>query len=123
MSDFLLVVHGGFSNAYVLFAAILGVYAAVLAGQNQPLSGNFWGAMWINTGLAAVVFAVTLILAVLGESPQRTVYYLYTFYFMISLPGVYAIMQGNDNRNAALAFGVVALFNSAAAFRADTLLF
>ncbi len=123
MTDFLLVIHGGFSNAYVLFSAIVGVYAAVLAGQNQPLSGNFWGTMWVNTGLAAAVFAATIGLSLLGESPQRTVYYLYTFYFVISLPGVYAIMQGNDNRNAALAFGTVALFNSAAAYRADSLLF
>lgn len=123
MTDFLLVIHGGFGTAYVLFSAILGVYAGVLAGQNQPLSGNFWGAMWINTFLAGAVFFATLVLSLLGESPHRTVYYLYTFYFMISLPGVYAIMQGNDNRNAALAFGVVALFNSAAAYRAESLLF
>ncbi|PJF44102.1 MAG: hypothetical protein CUN55_05675 [Phototrophicales bacterium] len=123
MTDFLLIVHGGFSTAYILFSAILGVYAAVLAGQNQALSGNFWGAMWTNTFLASAVFIVTIILSLLGEPPQRTVYYLYTFYFAISLPGVYAIMQGNDNRNAALAFGIVALFNSAAAYRAQSLLY
>lgn len=124
MEDILLVLLDGLTNAYILFCAILGIYAAVLGGQNEPLSGNFWGAMWINTGLAAVVFVVAGLLALVGQTPDRGwLYFFYTFYFVISLPGVYAILQGNDNRVAAFSFGVVALFNSAAAFRADSLLF
>lgn len=123
MEDVLLVLLEGFSNAYMLFCAILGVYAAVLGGQNMPLSGNFWGAMWLNTALAGAVFIVAVLLAALGQPADRSVYYLYTFYFVISLPGVYAILQGNDNRIAAFSFGIVAFFNSAAAFRAGSLLF
>lgn len=123
MEDFLMVLLEGFSNAYILFCAFLGIYAVVLAGQNSPLSGNFWGAMWMNTALAALVLLVALLLVILGENAARSVYYLYQLYFVISLPGIYAIMQGNDNQRAALAFGIVAFFNSAAAYRASSLLF
>lgn len=122
MEEALQNLHAGLNNAYVIFCVILGIYAAVLAGRNERLSGNFWGAMWTNTALAAVVFAVTLILTILGETPKRRVYYLYAIYFVISLPGLYAALQGDDNRRAALWFGVVALFNAGAAYRAGSVL-
>jgi hypothetical protein len=114
--------HSGLSNAYVIFCFLLGIYAVTLAGRNLPLSGNFWGAMWTNTALAALVLVVTLALTLLGEIPKRRVYYLYAIYFVISLPGLYAALQGEDNRRAALWFGAVALFNAGAAYRAGTVL-
>lgn len=118
------------NNAYILFSFILGIYAAVIAGRNVPISGDFWGAMWMNTALAAAILAVALIMTLQGLRPygfapdgsgelvERDVYYLYAIYFIISLPGVFAIMRGSDGRNAALFFAAVALFNAAAAYRA-----
>lgn len=122
-----------FNNAYVLFCFLVGVYAAYLAAQNIPLSGNFWGVVSINTGLAAAVLVIAIILTLQGKTPhgpnpngdgdaERSVYYLYAIYFVISLPGLFAIMRGNDNRNAGIFFAVVAFFNSAAAYRAGLLL-
>jgi len=86
--------------------------------------------MWMNTLLAGAVFLTALVMTLQGLRPYgyapdgsdaliiRDVYYLYGIYFIISLPGVFAIMRGNDNRNAALFFAAVALFNAAAAYRA-----
>lgn len=123
-----------FNNAYIIFSFLLGVYAIVLAGRNVPLSGNFWGAMWANTGLAAAIYLVVLVMTAQGLRPVgpkpdgsgedvvRVVYYLYGIYFIISLPGIFAIMHGSDNRRAALFFGGVALFNAAAAYRAGNVL-
>jgi hypothetical protein len=122
MEDALKSLHEGLNNAYVIFGFILGTYAAYLAGRNLPISGNFWGAMWTNTGLAAAVLGVALILAALGVTAHRVVYYLYAVYFVISLPGLFAALRGNDDRRAALFFGVVAYFNAAAAYRAGSLL-
>lgn len=121
------------NNTYVLFCFVVGVYATYLAAQNFPLSGNFWGTVGINTGLAVAVLVVAIILTLQGKTPhgpnpdgngemERSVYYLYAIYFVISLPGLFAIMRGNDNRNAGIFFAVVAFFNSAAAYRAGLLL-
>ncbi|MBZ0305543.1 MAG: hypothetical protein K8I82_05695 [Anaerolineae bacterium] len=121
------------NNAYVLFCAIVGIYAVYLGAQNIPLSGNFWGVVGMNTTLAAAVLVAALILTLQGKTPhgpdpdgtgemERTVYYLYAIYFVISLPGLFAIMRGNDNRNAAIFFAAVAFFNSAAAYRVGSLL-
>lgn len=122
MIDVLQTAHEGFNNAYILFSFILGVYAAYLGANGRPLSGNFWGAVWTNTGLAGMVLLVTIGLLVQGVEAQRVVYYLYQVYFIISLPGLFTILEGNDNRRAAFFFGVVAMFNSAAAYRAGSLL-
>lgn len=123
-------VFEGLNNAYILFSLILGIYAATLAGRNVPISGEFWGSMWTNTGLAAMILIVALLMTLQGRRPvginpdateqeiQRDVYYLYAIYFVISLPGVYTLSGGADNRNSALLYGGVALFNAAAAYRA-----
>ena len=118
MAEILKVAHEGLNNAYIIFSLLLGLYAGYLGGASKPLSGNFWGAMWINTFLAGAVFLVTLLLLPFGFEAKRFVYYLYALYFVISLPGLFSILNGNDNRRAAFYFGVVALFNSAAAYRA-----
>lgn len=118
------------NNAYILFSLILGFYAAIIAGRNVNISGQFWGAMWTNTGLAAMILVVAIILTLQGLRPYgpnpndpnlqmvRTVYYLYAIYFIISLPGIFAITRGNDKRSAALFYAGVAFFNAAAAHRA-----
>jgi hypothetical protein len=122
VTEALQALHSGFNTAYILFSFALGIYATILAGRNHPLSGNFWGAMWMNTALAGGVFLVAIMLFVAGSEARRFVYYLYALYFLISLPGLFAILQGNDNQRAALAFGIVSLFNSAAAYRAGEFL-
>jgi hypothetical protein len=118
------------NNAYIIFSFILGIWAAVLAGRNVPLSGEFWGSVSTNTLLAAAIFIVALILTVQGQRPMgldpdnpdqsitRTVYYLYGVYFIISLPGVYTLSGGKTDRRTALFYSGVALFNAAAAYRA-----
>jgi ABC-type spermidine/putrescine transport system permease subunit II len=120
MESALETLHEATNNAYILFSFALGVWAAFIGAQNVPISGNFWGAMWTNTILAGLVLGVAIILFVLGIEAKRGVYYLYGIYFVISLPGVFTIMKGNDNRRAAIFFAIVALFNSAAAYRAGT---
>lgn len=122
METLLQDIHSGLNNAYVLFAFLLGVYAAFLAARNVPISGNFWGAMWTCTLLAALVLLVTIALAFFGVNPKRGVYYLYAIWFVISLPGTYAILRGGDDRRAALLFAAWSLFNAGAAYRAGAFL-
>ncbi|NJL95080.1 MAG: hypothetical protein HC915_15870 [Anaerolineae bacterium] len=116
------------NNAYILFSLILGAYAVMLAARGVPLSGNFWGALWTNTGLATAIFALALLMTLTGLRPYgippsearqiRWVYYLYGIYFIISLPGLFTLLRGNDTGRAGIWFGSVALFNAAANYRA-----
>lgn len=64
-----------------------------------------------------------IILTVMGVKPKRVItYYLYAAYFLISMPGLFASLRGNDNRRAAYFFGILGVFNAAAAYRAETVL-
>jgi hypothetical protein len=125
------LVHQGLSTAYIIFSLILGLYAAILAGRNVPISGEFWGTMWTNTGLAVLILLAALVLTIMGKEPigvdpesvdenipRVLIYYLYAVYFIISLPGAYALMRGNDNRVAASVFSFIGFFNAAAALSA-----
>ncbi|MFP4321542.1 MAG: hypothetical protein ACLFTK_03735 [Anaerolineales bacterium] len=118
------------SSAYIMFSLIVGFYAAVIAGRNVPISGEFWGTLWMNTALAGLILLVALVMTAQGLRPRganpdnpdeqitRSVYYLYAIYFVISLPGIFAITRGNDNRFTALIYSGVAFFNAAAQYRA-----
>ncbi len=103
-------------NAYMLFGFALGIWAGVIAFRGQTLGGDFWGALWICTGLAAAGLLVFVLQLLAGEHFERPVInLLYGAYFIVALPGTFAIMRGRDDRVAALIFAGVAIFSALAA--------
>jgi hypothetical protein len=103
-----------FSNAYVLYCMAMGMWAALLWLRDQPLSGNFWGAMWLASALAVFSFVVGILRAA-GGAQFRTVYWLYEVFFILVLPGTFALLRGRDDRGAAAIFAGVAFFSAFAA--------
>jgi hypothetical protein len=100
-------------NMHILYALILGVYGAVLASRNEGLSGNFFGAMAVYTGLAGLTLIIGVLLALQGYTMERsTIYFLYMLFLVIIMPGLFSLLRGRDDRNAAIAFTVLALFNA-----------
>jgi len=105
------------NNAYVLFCFALGIWAGAEAVRNQPLGGQFWGAMWTCTGLAAAGLLVWLARTLSGED-LRAVYLLYELYFVIVFPGTFALLRGRDDRTAAAIFAFIAIFSALSALSA-----
>lgn len=106
-------IHGIFFNAHILFSIILGVWATVMAARNQSISGNFWGAIATVTILAAVILVIGIIMTLQGLRPERLVtYYLYMAWLVVIMPGLFSILRGRDDRNAAIAFALLAFFNA-----------
>ncbi|MBN1965046.1 MAG: hypothetical protein JW910_10380 [Anaerolineae bacterium] len=114
-------IHGILNNAYILFSFALGVWSAVQAGRNEPLTGGFWGALALNTALAGAVVGWSVIMALAGIPPARGVYFLYAAYFVVVLPGTFALLRGRDDRTAALLYAIIAIFSAAAATRVPLL--
>ncbi len=114
-------IHAVLNNAYILFSILLGIWSAIQAGRNQPLGGQFWGALATNTLLAALTLGVAVIAALMGIQPRRGVYFLYAIYFVIVLPGTFALLRGRDDRTAALIYGIVTFFSAGAASRVPLL--
>ncbi len=105
------------NNAYILFSFALGIWAAVVWVRGGNLGGQFWGAMWTCTGMAAFNLLLWLGRAASGED-LRWVYLLYELYFVIVLPGTFALLRGRDDRVAAGIFAAVTIFSALAAISA-----
>ena len=105
------------NNAYILFCFILGLWAGVQFVRNQGLGGQFWGAMWTCAALAVIGLLLWLIRSLRGED-LRPVYVLYELYFIIVLPGTFALLRGRDDRVAAGIFCFVAIFTALSAISA-----
>lgn len=118
-------VHTILFNMLILYSFLLGVYGTVLAARNEAISGNFWGAMAIFVGLALLTTLVGLI-NILGGArladPENRVgiYFLYMVFIVIIMPGLFSMLRGRDDRGAAIAFAVLALFNASVALSMAT---
>lgn len=105
-------IHNILFNAHIMFSVILGIWGAVMAVRSESISGNFWGAVATSTILAAVVLLVGLLMTLQGLRPTRWVYYLYMIWLVIVMPGLYSMLRGRDDRNAAIAFAIISFFNA-----------
>lgn len=111
MSD----IHQILFNAHILFSLALGVWAAVIAGRNQPIPGGYWGAVLVQSGIAGVTLVVGIILTLTGARPvdnRLELYFLYMAWLVIIMPGLFSMLRGRDDRSAALAFAMLAFFNA-----------
>lgn len=118
--EFLLALHTVLFYTQMLYSFAIGIYAAWLGAKATPLSGNFWGTIAVYSIVNVVTFVVGLILLFSGyhiQSGDRTfIYILYMLFLIVILPGIFAIMQGRDDKRAALTFGITAMFNAAVSF-------
>lgn len=106
-------VHTILFNAHILFSVALGIWAAAMAARDESISGNFWGAIAIYSGLALLVTLVGVIMTLQGLRPQRlTLYFLYMAFLVVIMPGLFSLLHGRDDRSAGIAFSILALFNA-----------
>ena len=106
--------HNILFNAHILYSFALGVWSSYMASRNEPISGNFWGAVATITILAGIVLLLGIIMTLEGLRPERIVtYYLYMSWLVIIVPGLFTLLRGRDDRNAAIAFAILCFFNAA----------
>ena len=111
MSD----IHQIMFNAHILFSIALGVWAAVIAGRNQPIPGGYWGAVVTQSILAGAILVLGIILTLTGARPvdgRLELYFLYMAWLAVIMPGLFSILRGRDDRSAALSFAMLAFFNA-----------
>ena len=115
--------HTILNNAYTMFCFILGFWALIMTIRNQPIPGGFWGALVINGILPVLILVLTILLQIGGLAPSRDwVYYLYLIFFVIVLPGTFALLRGRDDRGAAGIYAAVILFTALTALTRSELL-
>lgn len=109
--------HNILFNMHILYSVTLGLWAAYMAAQGESISGGFWGSIAISAGLAGVVTLVGVIMMLQGLQPQRMIlYYLYMAFLIVIMPGLFTLLRGRDDRQAAIAFSILAFFNATTSF-------
>jgi hypothetical protein len=109
--------HGILFNMHIFYSFALGVWAGLMAARNESISGGFWGAVAISAGLAFLVTVIGVIMTLQGLRPQRIIiYYLYMTFLIVIMPGLFSLLRGRDDRSAAIAFSILALFNATTSF-------
>lgn len=112
-------IHTILFNAIILFSLMLAIWAAVLAGRGESLSGNYWGAVATFVILVALTTGVGLLLALQGLRPRDGrvwLYFLYMLFLLVIMPGLFSLLSGRDDRTAGFAFAVLAFFNASVGF-------
>jgi hypothetical protein len=107
-------VHGIFFNAILMFSGVMGGWATVMAARRESISGGFWGAIAMLTGLSGVTALIGIVLTLQGFTPaaQRVgTYFIYMAWLVIIMPGMFTQLRGRDDWSAALAFAMLAIFN------------
>ena len=105
-------IHGILFNAHILFMAALALWSIVMAVRNRSISGQFFGAVATSALLAASVLIVGIIMYASGLRIERpTIYFLYMAWLIVIMPGLFSMLRGRDDRDAALAFALLATFN------------
>ncbi len=105
--------HSILFNMQILYSVGLGVYAAYLAAQNKGLSGNYWGAVGVYAVLAATILIIGILMSFQGMRIERpNIYFLYMVFLVVIMPGLFSLLRGRDDRSAAIAFAILALFNA-----------
>ena len=109
--------HNILFNMHIFYSLALGIWAAYMAAQDESISGGFWGAVAISAGLAGIVTVIGVIMTSQGLRPQRIViYYLYMAFLIVIMPGLFSMLRGRDDRSAAIAFSILAFFNTTTSF-------
>ena len=106
--------HSILFNMHILYSLALGLWAASIAIRRGEISGNYWGAILTYSLLAGATLILGIVLLASGYQPRSgrvVVYVLYMFWLAIIMPGLYSMMSGRDDRQAAIAYAVLALFN------------
>ena len=106
-------IHNILFNAHIMYSVLLGLWSASMAVRNQSISGSFWGAMLTSALLAGIVLLVGIVMTLQGLRPERIVtYFLYMAWLVVIMPGMFTLLKGRDDRNAAIAFSILAFFNA-----------
>lgn len=109
-------IHNILFNMQTMYSFALGIYAAVLAARQESLSGNFWGSVVMYIGLNVIIALVGGFLLISGytiaSDGRITIYFLYMAFLIVIMPGLFNLLRGRQDRNAAISFALLALFNA-----------
>jgi hypothetical protein len=113
------LIHDRLSITVLLYFTAMGLWGAWRFIHKQGLNGNYWGAVVISEVLVLIQGGVGVFLWFSNLRPERGgIHVLYGVITALSIPAVYGITKGRDERRDQLIYALVFIFAAVIAVRA-----
>ncbi len=116
----LLLLHGAFARALVLYLAAVGVWGLVAWRRGQGLSPSYRGALAIAWATGLVQGALGALQALAAAAPRDPLHILYGIAIAVALPAGLLYARDRAPAQQSLVLGLTALFTSGLAVRGIT---
>lgn len=110
--------HERLASTAILFFLAAGLWGLVTHFRRRSVGPEYWGILAIGELLILVQGVLGALLWLGGDRPGRAIHLLYGVVAVITLPAYYAFSRGQDDRRAALTYGLICLFLVAIGLRA-----
>ncbi len=114
----LVFIHNRIAVSAIVFAFIMGAWAAWNYFRGQGVSPSYWGALVIGELLMLVQGVIGILLVLMGARPGDFLHFLYGVLVALSWPAVYIYTNARAGRKEAGLYALVSLFIFGLAIRA-----
>ncbi len=111
-------IHSRLALTVILYAFVMGAWAALNFFRGKGIGSNYWGALVIGEIMLLVQGVLGLIMVIMGLRPADLLHFLYGVLVAFSWPGVYIYTNARQGRAEAGIYGVVSFFMFGLAIRA-----
>lgn len=113
-------IHSRLALTIILFALILGLWAAWNYFRREGLTASYWGALIIGEIVMLAQGLLGVLLVITGARPADLLHFLYGVLTALGLPAVYIYTGGRATRTEAAIYALVSLAIFGLAIRAMT---
>lgn len=114
----LVFIHNRVAISAIIFAFLMGVWAAWNYFRRQGVSPSYWGALVIGEILMLVQGALGFLLVLTGARPGDCLHFLYGVLVALSWPALYVYTSARATRKEAGLYALVSFFIFGLAIRA-----
>ncbi len=111
-------IHTLLARTIILYAAVMGIWAAVDYFRRNNVNSNYWGALVIGELLMLGQGVLGILLLLTGARPADLLHFLYGVLVALSWPGAYVYTNARATRTEAGLYALVSFFIVGLAIRA-----
>ena len=111
-------IHSRLALTAILFALVMGVWAAWSYFRGHGVNPNYWGALVIGEIVMLGQGVIGIVLVVTGHTPADVLHFLYGVLVALAWPGVYVYTNARAGRSEAAMYALVSFFIFGLAVRA-----
>ncbi len=111
-------IHGRLALTAIMYALVMGIWAAWDYFRGKSVSSSYWGALIIGELVMVGQGVLGIILVLSGRMPADLIHFLYGVLVALSWPAAYVYTNARAGRSEAAIYALVSFFIFGLAIRA-----